>query len=108
MSAGSVACMIIWPLRALSGTPLTSMLTVSSAMTLSRHRRLRGIGRARRGRPVHQRAALVLDHVFEFVAEVLQEALHRPSGGIAQRANGMALDSIRHIEQQSQVLAPAL
>ncbi len=32
MSAGSVTCMIIWPLRAFSGTPLTSMLTQSSLM----------------------------------------------------------------------------
>src|SRR5580704_208537 len=96
MSAGSVTCMIIWPLRAFSATPLTSMLTVSSAIPLSRD-----------GRPavqvsgaLHDGAPLVLDHVLKFGPEMLQEALHRPRRGIAQRTNRMAFDAIRHIEQQ--------
>src|SRR6056297_3913380 len=47
--------------------------------------------------------ALVLDHVFEFVAEVFQEALHRPRGGVAQRADGVSLDLVGHVEEPVQI-----
>ncbi len=57
---------------------------------------------------VDDRAALVLDHVLKLVPEMLQEALHRPRGRIAQRADGVALDAIGHIEQQAEILAAAL
>src|SRR5258708_18975706 len=96
MSAGSVTCMIIWPLRALSGTPLTSILTVSSAMFLSRDGRtaiqVRGA--------FCDRATLVHDHVLKFGPKMFQETLHRPRGGIAQRANGMPFDAIGDIHQE--------
>src|SRR5580704_1332174 len=89
------------------GWPLTSILTVSSlivrAYLLCRRRRRRG-----RRRAFDDRAALVLDHVLELVLVVLQEALHRPCRGIAERADRVPLDPIRHIEQQPQVLASAL
>src|ERR1700722_2466443 len=104
MSAGSVTCMIIWPLRAFNGTPLTSILTVSSAIPLSRD-----------GRPAvqmsgtfHDGATLVLDHVLKFGPKMLQETLHRPRRGIAQCADRVSFDAIGHIEQQPQVLASAL
>src|SRR5258708_5923560 len=97
MSAGSVTCMIIWPLRALSGTPFTSMLTVSSAMSLRRDGRpavqLRGA--------LHERATPVLDHVLKFRPKMLQETLHRPRGGIAQCTNGVPFDAIGDIQQQA-------
>src|ERR1700691_6584256 len=97
MSAGSVTCMIIWPLRAFSATPLTSILTVSSAIRLSRD-----------GRPavqvsgaLHEGATFLLDHVLKLGTKMLQETLHRPRRGIAQRTNGVPFDAIRHIEQQT-------
>src|ERR1700748_632331 len=96
MSAGSVTCMIIWPLRAFNGTPLTSMFTVSSAIPLSRGRRTS----VQLLRTFYDGAALVLDHVLKFRSEVFQEALHRPRRGIAQGANRMSFDAIRHIEEQ--------
>src|SRR3569833_4268385 len=34
------------------------------------------------------------------VAEVPNEALHRPSGSISKRANGMSFHLSRHVEQQ--------
>src|ERR1700733_7031321 len=101
MSAGSVTCMIIWPLRAFNGTPLTSMLTVSSAIPLSRHRRTPVQVR----RTFRDGAALVLDHVLKFRPEVFQEALHRPRRGVAQGADRVTFDAIRHIQQQPQILA---
>src|SRR6185295_12917309 len=52
--------------------------------------------------------AAVVDHVLELVPEVLEEALHRPRRRIAERADGVTFDAIRHIEQQAQLLAPAL
>ena len=52
--------------------------------------------------------AAVVDHVLELVTEVLQEALHRPRGGIAERADGVAFDAVRHIEQQAQLFAARL
>src|SRR6202041_1675394 len=104
MSAGSVSCMIIWPLRAFKGTPLTSILTVSSAITLSRDGRaaVQVRGAFRDG------SSLVLDHVLEFGFEMLQEALHRPGGCIAQGANGVSFDAIGHVEQKAQILAAPL
>src|SRR5476649_338960 len=100
MSAGSVTCMIIWPLRALSATPLTSILTVSSAMRLSRDGRpaVQVRGTLRDGAP------LVLDHELKFGPEVLQEALHRPGSRITQRANRVPFNAIGDIQQQAQIL----
>src|SRR5579863_5918520 len=96
--------MIIWPLRAFSATPLTSILTVSSAMLLSRD----GRPAVQVGGALHDGATFVLDHVLELGTEMLQETLHRPRRGIAERANRMPFDSIRHVEQQTQILASAL
>src|SRR5215831_10462187 len=42
---------------------------------------------------IHE-AALVVDVVLEFVAEVLDEALHRQRSGIAQRADSSSSDVI--------------
>src|ERR1700716_580104 len=96
--------MIIWPLRALSGTPLTSILTVSSLMGLCRRR----VGCRGCRVTVDDGAALVLDHVLKLMPEVLQETLHRPRGGIAQRADGVALDAIGDVQQQPEILASPL
>src|ERR1700722_14665777 len=104
MSAGSVTCMIIWPLRAFSATPLTSILTVSSAIRLSRDGRLA----VQVGGALHDGATLVLDHVLKFGTEMFQETLHRPCRCIAQRTNRVPFDAIGHIEQQPEILASAL
>src|SRR5579862_5009513 len=91
--------MIMAPLRALSGCPLTSILTRSSLMVPS----------CRRGRlAFDDRASFVLDHVLKLVLVVLQEALHGPRRRIPQRADRMTLDPICDIEQQPQILAPSL
>src|ERR1700760_4385141 len=105
MPAGSVACMIIWPFLAWTGTPLTSMVTISSAMTLGRHRR-NALPRTRR--TLDHGAPLVFDHVFELVPEVLDEALHGPRGGVTQRADRMALNAVRDVDQQGQILGAPL
>src|ERR1700729_265382 len=97
MSAGSVTCMIIWPLRALSATPLTSILTVSSAIPLSRD----GRSAVQVGGALHDGATFVLDHVLEFGPKMLQETLYRPGRGIAERAYRVPLDTVRHVEQQA-------
>jgi hypothetical protein len=62
---------------------------------------------SRDGRPavqvrgaLHDGAPLVLDHVLKFGSEVLQKALYRPCGGIAQRTNRVSFDAIGDIEQQ--------
>src|SRR5580658_2688527 len=89
--------MIISPLRALMATPFTSMLTKSSAITRSLQ-----LGAAR---CIDDAAAAVVNHVFEFVPVVLQEALHRPRRGIPERADGMALNAIGDIDEKIQVLA---
>src|SRR5271169_3956527 len=91
--------MIMAPLRAFSGCPLTSMLTRSSLMVLSR----------RRGRlSFDDRAPFVLDHVLKLVLVVLQEALHGPCRRVPERADRVTLDPVGDIEQQSQILAPSL
>src|SRR6185295_15305574 len=51
---------------------------------------------------------LVVDVVLEFVAEVLDEALHRQRSGVAQRADGAAGDVVGHRRQQVEVLVAAL
>src|SRR5580700_595555 len=75
--------MIIWPLRAFSATPLTSILTVSSAIYLSRDGRLAVQVRG----ALHDGATFMLYHVLEFGPKVLQETLHGPRRGVAQRAH---------------------
>src|SRR6185437_8920344 len=94
----SVTRMIISPLGALTGTPLTSTLTNSSAIS----------GRPRSELVLHDAAAAVVDHVLEFMAIVLQEALHRPGGCVSERADGVAFDAIRHVQEESQLLASRL
>src|SRR5690242_5061752 len=92
--------MMTSPLRAFTGTPLTSILTSSSLNTalLSGSPRLR----------FDDALAAVIDHVFELMAEVLEETLHRPGSRIAESANGVSFDAVCHIEQQIQILAPRL
>src|SRR6185312_1586247 len=90
--------MIISPLRALTGLPLISTLTNSSAM----------LCRPRSELVRDHAAAAVIHHVFELVPEVLEEALHRPGGGIAERADGMALDAVGDIDQERKLLAACL
>src|SRR5580692_7658649 len=93
--------MIISPLRAFTGTPFTSILTNSSAINCDSLRCGQALG-------FDDAAAAVIDHVFKFVLEVLEEALHRPRRRIAQGADGMALDAIGDIQQQPQILAASL
>ena len=47
-----------------------------------------------------QRRLAVLDALLDHRAEVAQEALHGPRGGVAERADGAALDLLRDVEQQ--------
>ena len=94
--------MIIWPFLPWQGLPSTSTLTTSDGGAAC------GVtGGARSCRPrrriVDDAAAAVVDHVFELVAEVLEEALHRPRGGIAERADGVAFDAARDVDQQLQI-----
>src|SRR5579883_620405 len=90
--------MIISPLRALTGLPLISTLTNSSAMLCRPGSELF----------LDHAAPAVIDHVFELMPVVLEEALHRPCGRITQRADGMSLDVIGDIDQERQLLAPRL
>src|SRR5215471_17770712 len=95
----SAARMIISPFRASTGTPSISMLTRSSAMFS---------GRPRAERVGHQAPSAVVDDVLELVAVMLEEALHRPGGGVAEGADGVSLDAIGDVEQQPELLAPRL
>src|SRR5579883_1321537 len=90
--------MIISPLRALTGLPLISTLTNSSAM----------LCRSRSELVRDDAAAAVIDHVLEFVPEMLHEALHRPGRRVPERTDGMALDPIRDIDEERQLLTPRL
>src|ERR1700694_2357515 len=90
--------MIISPLRAFIATPSTSMLTNSSAI-LNLHGRC-----YLRARLLDDALAGVVDHVFELVTVVLQEALHGPRRRIAQRADRMALDAIGDIKKERELL----
>ena len=44
-------------------------------------------------------AGLGVDPLFDHMAEMADEALHRPGRGIAERADGVALDLLGHVEQ---------
>src|SRR5579863_1750874 len=89
--------MIISPLRAFMATPFTSILTNSSAIT-----------RALQFSPrrVDDTAAAVVDHVFKFVPEVLEEALHGPCRRIPQGADRVPLDAIGDVDEQRELFAP--
>src|SRR4029077_6316647 len=56
---------------------------------------------------LHQ-AVLVVDVVLEFVAEMLDETLHRESSGIAQRADGASGDVVGHRVELVQILVATL
>src|SRR5262245_21459478 len=53
-------------------------------------------------------AGLVFDVVGELVAEVLEHALHRHRGGIAERADGATLDVVGHRVEQREVFRATL
>src|SRR5262245_64278721 len=89
--------MIMEPLRALRATPSISTLTSSSLIGS------RGAVRCR----LHD-AAAVFDVVLELVPEVFHEALHRPGGGIAQRADRVSLDLVGDVDQHVDVGLAAL
>src|SRR6185436_12477740 len=57
---------------------------------------------------VGHKALLVLDVVDEFGTEVLEEALHRQRGSVAQRADSAARDVVGHVVQEIEVLHPPL
>src|SRR5256885_6319558 len=91
--------MSISPLRAFTGTPSISILTRSSAMLMS------GRGSGRRLRPqsvAHDATATVIDHVFELVPVVPEEALHRPGRGVAECADGVPLDAVRDVQRSEE------
>src|ERR1700683_1178124 len=88
--------MIISPFLAFIGTPFTSTLTNSSAI-------LHPWGGG--ARLIDDAAAAVVNHVFELVTVVLEEALHRPGGGIPERADRVSLDAVGNVEEQVQLLA---
>src|SRR5215469_2085478 len=98
MPFASVTRMIVSPLRALRGLPLTSTLTNSSAM----------LCRPRSKLFLDDAAAAVIDHVLELVPEMLEEALHRPGRRIAERTDGVALDAVGDIDEERELLAPRL
>src|SRR5690606_22162116 len=101
MSARSVTWISISPLRASMGTPFTSILTVSSLMSVMPSASRRDV------QVLDDAASAVIDHVLEFVPEVLQEALHRPRGGVAERADRVSLDLVRDVDQHVEIRASA-
>src|SRR5580658_763844 len=98
--------MIISPFFACSGMPSISMLTRSSAIQLLRA--AAASGGLRSLSVAHQTATAVVDHVFELVPVVLEEALHRPGRSIAEGADGVALDTVGDVQQQCKLLATRL
>src|SRR5437763_4096439 len=50
------------------------------------------------------KAALVLDVVHELVAEMLDEALHRQRGRVAERADRAAGNVVRHVVEEVEIL----
>src|SRR6516162_8886599 len=105
MPLRSVARMTVSPLCACTGTPSTTMLTRSSAMSVS----VRAPSGRLRSQAIGDEAPpAVIDHVLELVPVVLEEALHRPGRGVAEGADGVSFDVIRHIDEQPQLLAARL
>src|SRR5512146_219875 len=79
--------MIMAPLGALTATPSTSMLTCSSLMP------------SRRLAARFVEAVAVLDVVLELVPVGRHEAMHGPRGGVAERADRLALDVVGDADQ---------
>src|SRR5512141_3026237 len=101
MPCASVAWMSIAPLRAFTGTPSTSMLTSSWLMSRS------SLG-SRRAAARLDEAVGVLGVMFELVPVMADEALHRPRGSVAERADGVALDLVGDVDEHVDIGLPAL
>src|SRR3977135_1227278 len=95
--------------------PLTASITVAHVVTSVSLPSMVSFGmsgglslaKGRRGRipRLGDHAALVIDVVLEFTAEMLDEALHRQRGGVAQRADGAPGDVVGDSAQQLRALA---
>src|SRR3981189_221276 len=94
------ASITVAPLR--TSVSLPSMVSFGMSGGLS-------LAEGRRGRIpwLGDHAALVIDVVLEFAAEMLDEALHRQRGGVAQRADGAPGDVVGDVVEQREVLHPA-
>src|SRR5215467_2721580 len=95
------ASITVAPLR--TSVSLPSMVTfgISGGLSLAKRRR----GRIPR---LGHHAALVIDVVLELAAEMLDEALHRQGGGVAERADGAPGDVVGDVDQQVEVLVLSL
>src|SRR5665213_354882 len=80
----------VLPLGSTTGLPSISMFSMAGGSCVRR-----------------DEALLVVDVMLEFAAEVLDEALHRQCGGVAQRADRASGDVVGHRHQQVEVLLAA-
>src|ERR1700687_5903667 len=90
MSSLCAASITVLPLATVTGLPSTSRFSILVS----------DIGR--------DQALLVIDVMLKLVAEMLDEALDRQRGGVAQRTYGAAGDIVGHVKQQIEVFVPAL
>src|SRR3954453_1110713 len=94
------ASITVAPLSTVTGWPSISRLmgmSVRSELVADHvgHRRVRVLGAVA---AVLHAAALVVDVVLEFLAEHLHERTRRHGGGVAQRADGAALDVVGEVQ----------
>src|SRR6266567_1076735 len=90
MSSLCAASITVLPLGTATGLPSTSRFNILVS----------DIGR--------DQTLLVLDVVLELATKMLDEALDRQRGRVAQRADGASGDIVGHVNQQIEVFVPAL
>src|SRR3977135_3468372 len=86
-----VASITVAPFATSTGLPSTSIFSMAGQSYVGRHE-----------------ASLVVDVVLEFVAEMLDEALHRQRPGRPQRADRAPRDIVGHRRQPVEVFVAAL
>src|SRR5512144_1089623 len=91
MSSSRAASITVLPLGTWTGLPSTSRFSMRCALHVGR-----------------DDARPVVDVMLELGAEVLDEALHRQRGGVAQRADGAPGDVVGDVVQHVEVRARAL
>src|SRR5512135_1127810 len=108
MPSRLAASITVAPCATSTGLPSISSLGISGRLHHGGRALCAGAAPLRLAVYALHQAALMLDVVLELAAVMLDEALHRQSRRVAQRADGAPGDVVGHVVEQCQVFGTPL